>query len=260
MIERSDDAPTLRELARAAQMSVFHVQRLFRDFTGVTPKAYAQALRNARVQRELQGKRSVTDAIYRAGFNSPGRFYEQSGGLLGMTPSQYRTGASAERIRFAIGECSLGSILVAATERGVCAVLLGDDPAELIRDLQTRFSRADLVGGDERFERLVAQAVGLVERPCAHSSLPLDVRGTAFQQRVWSLLSRVGPGETTTYTALAEALGAPKAVRAVAGACAANPVAVAIPCHRVVRLDGSLAGYRWGVERKRELLEREARR
>jgi AraC family transcriptional regulator of adaptative response/methylated-DNA-[protein]-cysteine methyltransferase len=163
------------------------------------------------------------------------------------------------RIRFAIGECSLGSILVAATERGVCAILLGDDPEELVHDLERRFPRSQLIGADAGFERLVARVVGLVEKPRVGVELPLDIRGTAFQQRVWQALRAIPAGETTSYSELASSIGAPKAVRAVAQACAANALAVAIPCHRVVRTDGNLSGYRWGVERKRTLLAREAR-
>jgi len=200
----------------------------------------------------------VTDAIYGAGYNSSGRFYEQSNALLGMTPARYRAGGANTEMRFSIGQCSLGAILVAASERGVCAILMGDDPARLARELQDRFPRATLIGGDARFEKLVAKVVGLVEAPGVGHDLPLDVRGTAFQQRVWQALRKVPAGKTTTYAQLARRIGAPTAVRAVAGACAANPLAVAIPCHRVVRSDGGLSGYRWGVERKRALLDREA--
>jgi AraC family transcriptional regulator of adaptative response/methylated-DNA-[protein]-cysteine methyltransferase len=200
----------------------------------------------------------VTEAIHDAGY-SPARFYDEAHDVLGMTPTAYRAGGKDAVIRFAIGECTLGSILVAATERGVCAILLGDDPETLAHDLEHRFPRAQLVGGDADFERLVARAVGLVEDPRVGAGLPLDIRGTAFQERVWRALTAIPAGETTTYTDLAEAIGSPNAVRAVARACAMNPLAVAIPCHRVVRKDGHLAGYRWGVERKRELLARERR-
>jgi AraC family transcriptional regulator, regulatory protein of adaptative response / methylated-DNA-[protein]-cysteine methyltransferase len=177
-----------------------------------------------------------------------------------MTPSRYRAGGADTDIRFAIGECSLGAILVAASEIGVCAILIGDDPDALARDLQDRFPRAELIGGDTGFEQLVAKVVGLVEAPAVGLDLPLDVRGTAFQQRVWQALRDIPAGRTLSYADLARRIGAPKSVRAVAQACGANPLAVAIPCHRVVRNDGALAGYRWGVERKRTLLERETRR
>jgi AraC family transcriptional regulator of adaptative response/methylated-DNA-[protein]-cysteine methyltransferase len=201
----------------------------------------------------------VTQAIYQSGYNSNGRFYSQAYAVLGMTPTTYRAGGATAEIRFAIGECSLGAILVARSDRGVCAILLGDDPEALARDLQERFPRAELIGDDPEFEGLVATVVGFVEAPGLGLDLPLDVRGTAFQQRVWQALREIPAGETVSYAEVAGRIGVPSAVRAVAGACAANSLAVAIPCHRVVRTDGSLSGYRWGVERKRALLEREAR-
>ncbi|HXC49982.1 MAG TPA: methylated-DNA--[protein]-cysteine S-methyltransferase [Candidatus Limnocylindrales bacterium] len=280
MIECEDHAPSLEELARRASMSESHVHRLFKSVTGITPKAYASAHRAARVRRELRTSPTVTDAIYESGYNSNGRFYERSDELLGMTPTRFRAGGDRTEIRFAIGQCSLGAILVAATSIGVCAILLGDDPEELAHDLERRFPKATIIGADADFERLVATVVGHVEHPrpsswCARSpgegshglhdlprqsdELPLDIRGTVFQQRVWQALRGIPAGSTATYAEIARAIGAPKAARAVAQACAANSIAVAIPCHRVVRLDGSLSGYRWGVERKRRLLERESR-
>lgn len=260
MIEAADDTPSLAELAAAVGLSPSHTQRMFTQALGLSPHAYAAACRERRVRALLASEASVTEAIYGAGYGSSGRFYERSTQLLGMTPSAYRKQAPDLAIRFAVGQCSLGAILVAATERGVCAVTLGDEPEPLVRELEQRFARATLVGADPAFEALVAQVVGLVEQPRVDVRLPLDVRGTAFQQRVWAALTRIPAGETRTYTQLAEELGAPKAARAVARACATNPVAVAIPCHRVVRADTSLAGYRWGIERKRELLAREADR
>ncbi len=256
-IESADTAPTLEELARDAQMSTFHLHRVFKSVTGLTPRAYADAHRARKLRDELARGGTVTAAIYDAGYNASSRFYEASGRVLGMTPTRYRSGGTNTVIRFAIGDCSLGAILVAASERGVCAILMGDDPAALVRELQDRFHGADLVGGDAGFERLVAQVVGMVEAPALGLDLPLDIRGTAFQQRVWQALRDIPPGSTISYTELARQLGAPKSVRAVAGACAANALAVAIPCHRVVRSDGGLAGYRWGIERKRTLIERE---
>ena len=256
-IEREEAAPTLNQLAQDAGLSVPYFHRIFKALTGVTPHEYASAQRDARLRRELATGASATSAIYAAGFNSNSRFYARSNQLLGMTPSSYRRGGSQATIRFAIGECSLGSILVAQSERGVCAILLGDDPDALARDLQDRFPEANLVGADSEFESLVAQVVGFIEAPAVGLTLPLDVRGTAFQQRVWQALQEIPAGTTATYSEIAQRLGHPKSVRAVAQACAANPVAVAIPCHRVVRLDGALAGYRWGVERKRALLARE---
>jgi AraC family transcriptional regulator of adaptative response/methylated-DNA-[protein]-cysteine methyltransferase len=199
----------------------------------------------------------VTQAIYDAGFNSNSRFYEKSDQMLGMTPSRYRAGGVGARIRFALGECSLGSILVASSDKGICAILLGEDPNMLLRDLQDRFPRAKLIGGDAGFEELIAKVVGFVEAPALGLDLPLDVRGTAFQQRVWQALREIPVGSTASYLDIARRIGAPKSVRAVARACGANALAVAIPCHRVVKSDGGLSGYRWGVERKRALLTRE---
>jgi AraC family transcriptional regulator of adaptative response/methylated-DNA-[protein]-cysteine methyltransferase len=260
LIEQSEQAPSLASLARHAAMSPWHLHRIFKAVTGLTPKAYATAHRTRRVRAELGRSATVTEAIYGAGYNSNGRFYEGATEMLGMTPTSYRAGGANTRIRFAIGECSLGSILVAASERGVCAILIGDDPGRLARDLQDRFPRAALVGGDAAFEQLVAKVVGFVEAPGLGLDLPLDVRGTAFQQRVWQALRRIPAGRTASYADIAKRIGAPKAARAVATACAANALAVAIPCHRVVRNDGGLSGYRWGVERKRALLAREAHR
>lgn len=256
-IEAAETPPSLEALAQSAQMSPYHLHRVFKAVTGVTPKAYAAAHRANKVRKGLAQRASVTDAIYEAGYNSNGRFYEESNRVLGMTPSSFRAGGAKTVIRFAIGQCSLGAILVAASERGVCAILIGDDPDALARDLQDRFPKADLIGGDAGFEQLVAKVIGFVEAPKLGLDLPLDVRGTAFQQRVWQALREIPPGATVSYTELAQRIGAPNAVRAVAGACAANALAVAIPCHRVVRHDGNLSGYRWGVERKRALLERE---
>ncbi|WP_211169206.1 bifunctional DNA-binding transcriptional regulator/O6-methylguanine-DNA methyltransferase Ada [Aromatoleum toluvorans] len=259
-IALAERPPTLEELARAANLSPFHVHRVFKAVTGTTPRAYARACRAARMKATLNEEETVTGAIYAAGYGSSGRFYEEAGRTLGMSAGSYRAGGARQQIRFAVGECSLGAILVASTERGVCAILIDDDPDVLVRDLQDRFPRADLIGGDADYERVVATVVGFVEAPGLGLDLPLDVRGTAFQMRVWQALQAIPAGETVTYTDIANRIGAPKAVRAVAGACAANRLAVAIPCHRVVRSDGGLSGYRWGVERKRRLLAREAAR
>jgi len=260
LIEHSEEVPTLDELASHAGWSAFHTHRRFKAITGVTPRAYATAHRATRVRGALRTAATVTEAIYDAGYGSSARFYERSTELLGMTPTTYRAGGADLEIRFAIGQCSLGAILVAATARGVCAILLGDDPEALAHDLERKFPRARLVGADPAFERLVARVVGLVEQPAHGTTLPLDIRGTAFQQRVWKALRRVPAGKTVSYREIATRIGAPRAVRAVAQACAANALAVAIPCHRVVRTDGDLSGYRWGVERKRALLDREAGR
>jgi AraC family transcriptional regulator of adaptative response/methylated-DNA-[protein]-cysteine methyltransferase len=257
LIERSDDPPRLAALAKASGLSPFHFHRVFKAATGLTPKAYADAHRADRVRKALPSSTTITGAIYDAGFNSNGRFYAASAQVLGMTPGRYRAGGDLTQIRFAIGECSLGSILVAATEKGVCAILLGRDPDALVRELQDRFTKADLIGADAAFEKLVAKVIGFVEQPRLGLDLPLDVQGTAFQQRVWRALRNIGVGNTASYGDIAARIGQPKSTRAVAQACAANMIAVAIPCHRVIRTDGQLSGYRWGVQRKRALLERE---
>ncbi|MDF2695760.1 MAG: ada [Labilithrix sp.] len=257
LIESAESAPTLDDLAEATGLSPYHFHRLFKAVTGVTPKAYAQAHRARRVRDQLARKSSVTEAIYAAGFNSNGRFYATSDQMLGMTPTSFRAGGLDAEIRFALAECSLGSILVATSKKGVCAIFLGGDRDALVRELQDKFPRAQLVGEDAQFEALVAKVVGFVESPALGLDLPLDIRGTAFQRRVWEALRAIPVGSTASYTEIASRIGAPKAVRAVAQACASNALAVAIPCHRVVKNDGALSGYRWGVQRKRALLEKE---
>lgn len=258
LIEAAEEPPSLDALAARIGMSPYHFHRRFRAATGLTPKAWAAAHRARRVRDELGGAPSVTGAIYDAGFNANSRFYAQSDARLGMTPTAYRRGGAEAEIRFAVGQCSLGAILVAQSARGICAITLGDDPEALVRDLQDRFPRARLIGGDPDFEARVAEVVGFVEAPGIGLDLPLDIRGTAFQERVWQALREIPAGQTVSYTEVARRIGAPKSVRAVAGACAANHIAVAIPCHRVVRTDGALSGYRWGIERKRALIDREA--
>jgi AraC family transcriptional regulator of adaptative response/methylated-DNA-[protein]-cysteine methyltransferase len=258
-IDAGEDAPDLASLAEACGMSRFHFHRIFKARTGITPKAYASARRAERLKNGLAQAASVTAAAYDAGFNSSGRFYAASPGLLGMAPRRYRAGGDGEQIHFAVAACSLGALLVASTGKGICCILLGDDPELLVRDLQDRFPKAELIGAEPGFEATIAQVVGFVEAPRIGFDLPLDVRGTAFQQRVWQALRQIPAGQTVGYAELAARLGMPQGARAVAGACAANPVAVAIPCHRVVRNDGSISGYRWGIERKRTLLEREAK-
>ncbi len=258
MIAAAEEAPKLADLAAGAGMSPFHFHRLFKKVAGVTPKAYAAQTQARRAADGLRTAGTVTEAIYGAGFNSSSRFYENAAARLGMTPTAVRRGGKGAAIRFAIGQASLGAVLVAATDKGVCAIMLGDDPDVLARTLQDRFPRAELIGGDSEFERMVAAVVGLVEAPAGRLDLPLDIRGTAFQERVWQALRAIPAGKTATYGEIAQAVGRPKAVRAVAQACAANPLAVAIPCHRVVRTDGDISGYRWGVERKRALIAREA--
>jgi AraC family transcriptional regulator of adaptative response/methylated-DNA-[protein]-cysteine methyltransferase len=258
IIEESETALGLEELAKRVGVSTYYFHRVFKMIAGLTPREYAVAHREKRVRNALGRSDTVTKAIFDAGYNSNSRFYEKSNEVLGMTPSHYRAGGANTEIRFAIGECSLGSILVAQSDRGVCAILMGDDPDALARDLQDRFPRANLIGGDGEFEQRVAKVIGFVEAPGIGLDLPLDVRGTAFQQRVWQVLREIPAGKTASYTDIANRIGSPNSVRAVARACAANALAVAIPCHRVVRNDGGLSGYRWGVERKRALLEKEA--
>ena len=260
-IATAEEEPSLAELAERAGMSPFYLQRIFKAAVGVSPKAYAKAQRRSRLQTALDDQHEaprVIDAIFDAGFASSGQLYRDSHAVLGMTPRQYRQGGAALQIRFGVGECSLGPILVAATGQGICAILLGDDAHALVQDLQARFPQAELLGGDRAFEQWMAQVIGFVDEPTRGLALPLDVRGTAFQQQVWQALQRIPVGSTVSYSELAHKLGKPQASRAVAGACAANALAVAIPCHRVVRSDGAISGYRWGVERKRALLQHEA--
>jgi AraC family transcriptional regulator, regulatory protein of adaptative response / methylated-DNA-[protein]-cysteine methyltransferase len=258
IIEESEEEPSLEELAEAVGRSASYFHRVFKAATGLTPKGYAAAARVKKVREGLESGNSVTETIYDAGFNSSGRFYEKSTEMLGMTPTNYRSGGANEEIKFAVGQTSLGAILVASSRKGVASILLGDDPDKLVRKLQDRFPKARLIGADRAYASLIARVVGFVENPHIGLDLPLDVRGTAFQRRVWQALQEVPVGKRVSYAEIARRIGSPNAVRAVAGACAANNLAVAIPCHRVVRNDGALSGYAWGVERKRALLDREA--
>lgn len=259
IIEASPDMPKLDDLAARVGFSSHYFHRQFKAITGLTPRQWAAAHRAQKVRSELQDmENTVTEAIYDAGFNANSRFYETSNKVLGMTPTAFRQGGRDTDIRFAVGETTLGPILVAETDKGICAIAMGDDPEALVHDLQDRFPKANLIGGDADFETRVAQVVGFVEAPQTGLDLPLDIRGTAFQQRVWQALRDIPAGETVSYTDIAQRIGAPKSVRAVAQACASNKIAVAIPCHRVLRSDGDLSGYRWGVARKRALLNKEA--
>ncbi|AOR64050.1 bifunctional DNA-binding transcriptional regulator/O6-methylguanine-DNA methyltransferase Ada [Pectobacterium wasabiae] len=257
MIEQSEHPLTLAMLAQAVGISAFHFHRVFKTTTGLTPKQYASAHRHRQLREQLADNDEVTAAIVAAGYDASGRFYAESGAHLGMTPTVFQNRGKGMTIHFAIGRSSLGEVLVAESERGICAILLGDDPESLLNSLQEMFANAHLIGGGAAFEQRMAQIVGFVDDPSIGLTLPLDIRGTAFQQRVWQALRAIPAGETLSYREVAERMGAPAAVRAVAGACAANRLAVAIPCHRVVRHDGALSGYRWGVERKRALLEKE---
>lgn len=256
-IDSAEEPPPLAELAAGAGLSPYHFHRLFKAEMGITPRAYASERRAQRVRADLTRAPTVTRALHEAGFGSSSRFYEGAESLLGMTPSAYRRGGAGVVIRFAHARCSLGFVLVAATERGVCSILLGDEPESLRADLERRFPRADVAPAAGELGPLVERAVALVDAPARGVELPLDIRGTAFQRRVWQALSEVPPGSTRSYSELARDIGAPKAVRAVARACAQNPLAVAIPCHRALGKQGALTGYRWGLERKRALLERE---
>lgn len=256
-LEHEEPEPTLDTLAAEAGLSRAHFQRAFKRVVGLTPKQYARTRRAERFRAGLGRAGSVTEAIYDAGFGSSSRAYEGVDAELGMTPSAYRKGAAGLAIRYAVAACSLGWLIVATTERGVCAIEFGGDPAELAARLSARFPAARVDEGGPDFVRVVEQVIAFVEAPSVGLDLPLDIIGTAFQQRVWNALRQVPPGTTVGYAELAARIGRPEAARAVAGACAANGLAVAIPCHRVVRADGQLSGYRWGVERKRALLERE---
>jgi AraC family transcriptional regulator of adaptative response/methylated-DNA-[protein]-cysteine methyltransferase len=261
MIDRAlateEPVPGLEELAARAGFSMYHFHRLFRKTLGVTPKAYASAARAGRMREELAASGSVTEAIYGAGYSSSSRFYETAAGRLGMRPATHRDGGRGETIRYAVSPCSLGLVLVAATPKGVCAIQFGDEGDSLVAGLKARFPQAAISDGDAGFAAMVADVVALVENPGLGHAVPLDVRGTAFQERVWQALRAVPAGRTASYAEIAEAIGQPRAVRGVAQACAANPAAVAIPCHRIVRSDGTLSGYRWGAKRKAELLKRE---
>lgn len=257
LMEEAEAPIALRDLACAVGSSAHHFHRQFKSALGITPKAYAAALQNRRVRDALSRGATVTEALYEAGFSSSGRFYSGPSAALGMAPGSIVNGGVSEQLRYATMPCSLGNVLVAASTKGVCAILLGDSSESLLGDLRALFPQAALTEGDAAFASTAASVVALVDRPERQSPIPLDIRGTAFQRRVWEALRKIPAGETRSYSELAAAIGSPGAARAVAGACAANKLAVAIPCHRIVRGDGSLSGYRWGPERKRALLDKE---
>ncbi len=257
LIEAAESPPALRDLAAQLGTGPHRLHRAFKAALKLTPKAYAAAVRAGRARSALTPGTNVTTALYDAGFNAPGRFYAASDAVLGMTPKAYKAGGAGETVRYATAHCAYGVVLVAATGAGVCALSLGDAAEPLVADLRARFPNAERVGDDRDFAGLVAAIVDLCAEPPPAHGLPLDVRGTAFQARVWAALRAIPLGETRTYAEIAALIGAPKATRAVARACATNEVALLIPCHRVVRSDGGSGGYRWGEERKRAILARE---
>lgn len=258
LIETENEPPTLAALAAHVALSPYHFHRRFKRSTGLTPQQYAAAHRDHRLRQELRAGTTVTQAMQDAGFGSSGHFYAAVNDTLGMTPNRYRNAGAGTTVRFAVGECALGHLLVAGTERGICAITLGDDPEHLVHELQDRFTQALLIGDDTIFQAHVGQVIAFVDAPAIGLDLPLDIQGTAFQRRVWQALREIPTGQTASYSDIARRIGSPNATRAVAGACAANTLALAIPCHRVVRTDGHVSGYRWGVERKRRILDREA--
>ena len=253
-IDRNDNAPTLTELAKAAEMSSFHFQRLFKAIVGFSPKQYAIAIRATRVRDAVAHGQDVTQTIFDAGYETSSRFYDDAR-TFGLAPTDVRAGGAGLAMHAAVSATTLGAMLVAATERGVCAVLFGADEAALLDDLARRFPKARIIDAPPAFATWTHAIAAYVDRARGSLDVPLDVVGTAFQRRVWQALRAIAPGATATYSEIAERLDAPKAARAVARACAANPIAIAIPCHRVVRRDGHLGGYRWGLERKERLLD-----
>jgi AraC family transcriptional regulator of adaptative response/methylated-DNA-[protein]-cysteine methyltransferase len=257
-IDSAESPPRLAELAVSVGLSPHHFHRAFKAATGLTPRAYAAAVRARRLREALPEAESVTAAGYDAGFGASSRLYEASGGVLGMSPAAYRKGGERTSIRFAVGPSSLGQVLVARTDRGLCAIQLGEDADALATELRARFPRADIAGPDPELAAELEAVIGAVEDPRRSVPLPLDVQGTAFQQRVWAALSAVPPGRTVTYSELAARAGFPGAARAAGAACGANRLAVVIPCHRAVGRSGALTGYAWGLERKQALLNREA--
>lgn len=259
IIEAAEEPPPLAALADAVGLSPYHFHRAFKAALGITPKAYASAQRSARVRAAISSGATMTKAIYGAGFNSTGRFYAGASEALGMPPRTFRTGGAGEEICYAVAPCAFGQVLVAESSKGVCAIMLGDAPEALIAELHQQFPKAQIVAGNDEFTATTGAVLAFIDAPDTPLDLPLDIRGTAFQRRVWEALRQIPVGKTATYSEVAATLAAPKAARAVASACAANRLAVAIPCHRVVRGDGSLSGYRWGPDRKAALLAKEKR-
>lgn len=252
-----EERHTLRQLARRVGASPFHFQRTFTRIVGISPRLFAEACRLGQVKAALKKGMNVTTALYEAGYGSSSRLYERTETAFGMTPATYRSGGLGAKIDFTVASSPLGRLLVAATERGVCRVMIGDDDRALSQELRSEYPRAVVRRNDAALNGQVRELVAYLRGRCPHVDLPMDVRATAFQWRVWRALRAIPYGETRSYREVAAALGAPSATRAVARACATNPVALLIPCHRVIRSDGDLGGYRWGIERKAKLLERE---
>lgn len=248
---------TLEQLSEILKLNSTYLQKLFSKITGLSPKEYALCVQENSFKNLLDTEMSITQAIYQSGHESNSRIYEKSNELLGMTPKEYKNGQYEKDIMLAVGECSLGSFLIAQTDKGICAISLGNNPQQLIEEIQTRFKKANFIAGNNIFEDTVAKVIGLIENPQNNIDLPLDIRGTMFQQKVYKTLKNIPVGTTVSYKQLAEMVGSPKAVRAVANACANNKIACLIPCHRVVRSNGNLAGYRWGIEIKEKLLQKE---
>ena len=255
-----DEGPKLDRLAEVAGVSPFHLQRSFKRELGISPRQYAELKRFLRFKNRLQQGDEVTTAMYEAGFSGPSRLYERSAAMIGMTPSSYRAGAPGQRIRYTLADSSLGRIIIGATDKGICAVRIGDSDRELESQLRREFAKAEITRDNRQLASYVREVVNAAEGKGVSEAIPLDIRHTAFQWKVWQELRRIGVGNTRTYQQVAKAIGEPRALRAVANACAANPVALVIPCHRVVRADGNNGGYRWGVERKNKLLKREQER
>lgn len=254
LIEQAEKPPTLSELGQAVRLSPFHLQRLFKQETGLSPKQYASAFRLGKLKESLRMNDTVTQAMYEVGYGSSHSLYRSANTQMGMTPLAYRRSGKGMRIRYAFADSPLGKLLIGATEKGLCSLMIGESEAQLETLLRQEFAEAEIEPGmlSEFVQPVLAQIAGQ-----ANANLPLDLHGTAFQLKVWEALRSIPRGQTRTYGQLAKALGEPKAVRAVAGACGANPVAIVVPCHRVIGSDGKLTGYRWGVERKRKLLEQE---
>ena len=255
-----DEGPTLERLAEVAGVSSFHLQRSFKGALGISPRQYAELKRFLRFKSQLQKGNDVTTAMYEAGFSGPSRLYERSTSAMGMKPSEYRTGARGKQIRYTLADSALGRVLIAATDKGVCAVRIGDSDKVLETTLRDEFRSAEISRDDRELAKYAREIVGAAEGNGIAHEIPLDIRHTAFQWKVWQALRKIKLGETSSYQEVAKAIGDPRAVRAVANACAANPVALVIPCHRVVRSDGKEGGYRWGTERKEQLLRSEKER